>query len=252
MKIYWNNLLDEAGLTASTTKTGTSVSNIIQKHLTKRLSFDGNSGYVDIDLGAITQIKKIIVGGSNNTDTFTIYGNTIADMTTPAFTQSLSLTDSTWETSFDESYRYWRLEGSEAAVTYLWLGYVFMGEGLQLPGIDPDYILNYNTTSSTTMSVSLQPYGNIGIKNFSSSFSFPIITDYERTATNGEAMATRIDILEMWYEVEGHTPFYLEIAEEALSTIPPYFGILAQGSLSFKLDKTQNFYKLKFKFQQTK
>ncbi len=255
MRAYWNNILDTAtAITADTTKDGTSVNNITQKHLSKRFSFDANNGKININLGSSTNIKKILIGGCNATSsaTMVLNGNTIADMTTPVFSTTIDLYDSTWAENLDETYQYWQISASDSSLTYLWFGYIYMGLYLQLPGIVPSYVLNYNTTSSTSISVSLQPYGDRGVQNFSSGFEFPIITDYVRTNPDGIDMATKTDILEMWQAIEGVTPFYLEIAESSLDVIPPFFGLINQGSLAFKLDNTQGFYSMGFKFQETK
>lgn len=198
-------------------------------------------------------IKKIIIGGSNCSESGSIkvyYSNTEDTFTN--FVQLEKYGDN-WVGDFDgQEYQYWKIEAEDTSQVYLWIGYVYLGDFLQMPGIDPNYVLNYKTTSARTLSVSLQPYGDKGIQNFSSGFTFPIITDYTIQNPSGIDMATRYDILEMWYSVEGHTPFYLEIAEDSLDVIPPYFGIFNKSDMVFKMDKTQSFYSLGFYFQETK
>jgi len=254
MRISYQNKLDEATLTPSSVKSGSTINNLTQKHLSKRFTFDGNSGTVDIDFGGNQDIKKVIIGGSNMTSsaTVTLIASVNSDYSTTDFSTTLDIYDSTWTKNLDETYRYWRLSVSDSSLTYLWMGYLYLGDYLQMPGIDPNYVLNYNTTSKVTMSVSLQPYGDKGINYFKSSFSFPIITDYETFGPGGESIATRADILEMWYEVESGIPFYLEVAENSLDVIPPFFGIFDGQGLSFKLDSSQGFYSLKFSFTETK
>lgn len=254
MKFYYDNKVDLASITSSSIKTGTSISNLIHKHLSKRFSFNDDNGTIDMDLGISTNIKKILIGGSNMTDsaTVTLEASLNSDYSTIDFTTVVDLYDTTWAKNLDENYRYWRLSCSDTGLSYLWIGYLYLGNYLLMPGINPNYTLNYQTTSKVILSVSLQPYGDVGIRNFKSKFTFPIITDYEVIGPSGEALATRADILEMWYEVEGGIPFYCEVAENKLDIIPPIFGIINQGSLKFKLDKDQNFYKFSLTFQETK
>lgn len=56
----------------------------------------------------------------------------------------------------------------------------------------------------------------------------------------------------MWFEVEGTTPIYLEIAENSLDVIPPFFGIINQDSMEFEFSETQDYYSMSFDFQETK
>lgn len=257
MRIFYDNIVTQTtSMTPSSTKAGTSILNLVHPHLSRYFAFNGNTGTIVIDFGVATEVSNLIIGGTNITDGYSaliLEGNTTNSWDTAAYLATLDRYSNGYvgKQDINETYQYWRLTITDSNVTDVQLGHLFMGAYLQMPGIDPAAEFSYNDTSAVDFSVSGQSYGDTGFQYFTAGFKFPMITDFPVTL-NGVQIATREDILVFWKINQGVTPIYLMVFENDLSVVPPLLGLIAQRSLVFKLDRSQGYYTLDFKFQETK
>ena len=255
MRLLWENLISNTTLTASSVKSGYSVESLKDYHLSKAFAFDGNNGNVVIDFGLAVSIKDFALMGVNITGsgTVTLEGNDTDSWGAPSYSTSITKTGNSFIVQdIDESYRYWRVAVADSSITNVSLGYMYFGsDHLQLPGMDPAISLNYANSTSLSFSASGQTYADKGFDYFASAFKFPIIKDYA-SKIDGISVATREDILEFWYTNSGATPIILLIAEKSLAIIPPFLGVVAQNTMTFKRDRTMGYYEMSFKFIETK
>jgi hypothetical protein len=254
MKIFWDNLADESVLTPSSTRTGYDIANITNYHLSKVFDFGAASGEVVINLGSSTNIKDVILAGTNLTSSATVslQGNTSDSWTSPIYNESMTrYTNGYWGIKLDDTYRYWRVVVSDATITSAAIGYLFIGDSLQLPPINPAVELEYANTSAVSFSVSGQTYGDTGYEYFKSSFDFPIITDYVRQV-DGVDIATREDVLVFWGLNQGAKPVIISIFDNSRDKIPPFMGLITQNSLKFKFSKDMGYYSTNMSITETK
>ena len=254
MRLAFRNYIRDSILLASSTETGRDVEDLKIPHLTRSFAFGTSSGNITMDLGEERNITCFVLGGTNlnSGDTITLEANTSNEWTTPAFTSSVGYYGQHSLLFLDETYQYWRIVVS-STVDSLKIGHIFIGQYLQLPGIDPNFDMNYNRTDSLTMSVGMQPYGDIGYEHFNAKITFPFVMDRNLSAGN-LTLPTRHELLDMWNEVGGTTPCYLILWEMEMEIDPPIFGILNQSKLTFKKETKDNqtFYKCEINWQETR
>lgn len=111
------------------------------------------------------------------------------------------------------------------------VGYIFVGEYLQLPAIDPNAGLYYTTTSQKTNSISGQQYTDSGYQYISTSFNFPRVPEISGVFL-GKTIAGRQEILAAWRETELQYS-WLFPWENSLDKVPPIFGSMDGDSLFF-------------------
>lgn len=252
MRIAFKNYLDDAILTASSTLINRSVDDLKIPHLTRSFSFGSSSGNIVIDLGEEKKITCFVLGGTNlkDGDTMLLQGNQSDEWETPAYSTNVHYYKKNQLLFLDKTYQYWRTSIS-SAVDMVTIGHIFIGQFIQMPGIDPNYDFSFNRTDSLTLSGMLQPYGDIGYAHFSAKFSFDNIKD-SPTVIKGKTIATRSEILEMWNHVGSITPVYLAIWEEDLDLEPPIFCILNQSTVKTSRDDKYKSYKTEINVQETK
>ena len=255
MQILWQNEIEGAVLVASSTKAGYSVDSLKDYHLSNAFAFDTYSGNVVIDLGLAKNIKDFAIMGSNIStgSSVTLEGNDTDSWGAPAYSVPLvKYGDSFILQDIDETYRFWRISIADFSITNVAMGYLYIGgDKLQLPGMDPGIAFNYANNTAVSFSATGQTYADTGFDYFASAFKFPIITDHA-SVIDGKSIATREDILEFWYDNKGATPIILFIFENSLDTHRPYLGLIAQNTLTFKMDRTMGYYEMSFRFIETK
>lgn len=186
----------------------------------------------------------------SDTATVNLYGNSSSDFTTPNYSTTMDVYEGRIVKFLDEDYQYWRIEITDISVTQIELKYGFIGEYTQMPPMDPNINLEYSTTSKVTFSQSGQTYGDKGYEVFSTSFTFPTITDYPREIDE-QTIATRDEILLMWRFVEGITPIYIVIWENSMDKVPPILGIIDEDSMTFEKEGVDT-WSVSFGFRETR
>jgi len=256
MILLWDNLITDAILTSSSENLSKPIDNLKDTNLAKYFEMTSGSGNMVIDLLSAQQITDFMIPSTNITSGFTtlkLEANTTNSWASPAYSVDLELYNNTYIGAKDinQSYRYWRLVVNDTNITTVSLGYCYIGDRLQLPGIDPSISLSYNTQTSTSFSVSQQVYSDTGVDYFSSEFEFPLITEYP-VVIDGKQIATREDILEFWYFNKGATPIIIVIWDNNRDRFPPVFGLITQNQLEFSTDSTQAHYSMNLNFVETK
>lgn len=248
MRISWNNLIEDTTITASTERTGYPATNLIIPQLTRIFSFNTNSGNIVIDLSAATQIKSIIIGNTNITSsgTLVIEGNATDSWGAPSYSQAITINDDAKNQILylDQTYRYFRIVfGTDATLSYVTVGHLFIGDYTQMPGINPELKESYETTSQDSITRSQQLYGNQEFNIAKIQFEFPGIL------TTGSTYATKNQIRTMWKAVENVIPFYMSIWESDLTEFPPLFCKFDQKVFDFN-KKNDYSYDLSFKIRE--
>lgn len=255
MLFLWDNKIDDAILTPSSELLSRPIENVQDSDLSKQFAMDSNSGNIVIDLNNSEYISDVMLLGTNITSTgnITLEGSTTDNFSSPDYSSSMDVysNGNCGIKDVDSTYQYWRVVITDTSISDILIGWLYIGERLQLPGIDPSVNLNYHTNTAATFSVSQQIYANTGVEYFSSSFSFPVITD-EVVQYDGVDIATREDILEFWYSNRGAKPIVLVIWDNDRERFPPIVGVVAQDTLSFNMDRNQGSYGLDFDFVETK
>lgn len=238
MKIYYNNIIEQAILTPSNSDINQDVNYLKQPQLARSFIFGVTSGNLVIDLGTATDIGYFIVnrGSLTTSATVTLQGNSTDVWTSPTYSASLIKTDTMYYKDLEETFRYWRLVISDSV--NIEIGYISMGAGfLQMPGIDPKSTLNYTTTSLASYSVSGQIYGDDNYNYLKTYFSFPQISENPSAWIDGRSIATRKDILDLWNIQKNINPVWVMLFENNLDEYPPLFCIIDQNNIQFtKLD----------------
>ncbi len=254
MRIAWKNYIYDSILEASSALTNRQVDDLKLPHLSRSFSFDSHQGSIVIDLKTIKNITCFVLGGTNlneNGTYITLEGNNSDSWEEPGFKSDINYYENHQLLFLDQNYRYWRVS-INADTVYVKIGHIFIGQYLQLPGINPDITIEHNRTDSLSMGMGMSPYGDRGDKFLACIFKFPDIKDYT-IEINKKKIATRKEILEMWNYVGGIIPVYMCVWEEDLNKEPPIFGIINNSNkLKFKRNDKYKSYSTQIAFQETK
>lgn len=245
MKIFYNNKIYDSILTPSSSFIGQNVENLKVPQLAKTFTFNGNDESLVVDLENVENIKSFIVDRGNLTPSavLTLEANTTGDWSAPAFTIPLIETESSYYNLFDESYRWWRLRIDDSTITNVTIGFIHMTETvLQMPGIDPEVDLEYNTTSESSFSVSGQVFGNTNYGYLQTAFEFPMIYETSIPGPKGIMVAGRKGVLDLWKTVENNKPFWVFLWENNLDEYAPVFCVLNQSSLIMNKKERGRYY----------
>lgn len=236
MRIYGDNQISGSTLTASSTKAGYDVDYLKEPQLAKGFSFDGNSGNIVIALPSSTNIQHVIIdtGNMSSSATVTLEGNTTNVWTSPAYSESMTYTSSAFYIDLDETYQFFRLVIEDLTKTTAEFGYISIGGAYtQMPPINYNAEIFYNTTAKNTMSIGGQVYGDDGYEFLETTFKFPMIEE-DSTSFNGLSVATRSEIRDLFLSVKNITPVWVFLWANNLDEYPPVFCIFNQSKISFK------------------
>jgi len=190
-----------------------------------------------MEYDSAVNIKSFLVdiGNMSDSGTYKLYGNTTSSFTSPAFSTDLTVTDTCLFADLDETYQYWQLSLTDSSITKIQIGYLQMGDAyLQMPGIKPTATLSYKTTSSRSMSISGQVYGDIGYNYLETSFNFPFLDDSRTLGPNGWYVDGRVELKSMWEQVQNMTPVWILLWANDLDLHPPVFSVFNQTKLGIK------------------
>lgn len=244
MRIYGNNILSDCLLTASSTKSGYAVGNLKVNQLGKDFSFDGNTGSIKMVFGSEENIKHCLVdiGKMSDEVVVTLEANSSDSWDSPLYSKELIYTESALYLDLDETYQYFRLVFSDENVTDIQFGVISIGGSyLQMPAVSPKCEIFYSTTSENSVSIGGQISGDEGYDYMETAFTFPMISEYPETF-DGELVATRKEIKELWENVKNITPVWVFLWANNLDEFPPVFCIIDQKKLSFKKTTYEKIY----------
>lgn len=221
MRLSYNNLLDNATLTASSEIAGYEVENVQDQRLTKKWYSDTTTTQtVIVDLGSAQTVTAVAILAHNITSSATIIvnGNAVNVWTSPSVIESLTWnSDIIFKFITGGSYRYWRFSFSGLTdgveIGRLWLG--------PYDSIDPSSTLDFKVTKVRSDTVvygkSRQKYASPGVGWRRVEYSFP------PTAT------TTLSVIESLYETSGNHSSFLFMNFDSLTSYPlvkPLYGSL--------------------------
>ena len=258
MRLYFSNYIQSnTVLTPSSSAANQDVDILKQPHLTSTFDFGSNTANLIIDFLEDKNIGSCVIdiGELTGLGTYTLEGNSSDVWTSPAFSTSLIVTETMLYADVDdEEYRYWRIVFSDSVD--IKIGWVQLGAGyLQMPGVSLTTTLSYKSTSSRSLSISGQVYGDLGYQYLETSFDFVNIGETETMFADGTLVAGRVEMLNMWKEVEGVKPIWCILWEKNISLYPPVFCVLNQSSIDFNKEiyKSGGFtYKTKLNIMEVK
>ncbi|MGD8305206.1 MAG: hypothetical protein PVF17_01005 [Ignavibacteria bacterium] len=156
--------------------------------------------------------------------TVKIQGNATDSWGSPSVDQAMSY-DSTydyWYYNFSstESYKYWRIYIDDPTNTdgYIQIAYVFIGEGLTMPGINPEVSVPYTSNAEVTKTPSGQAYGDRRVRLKGGGVTFPTITETQRQS-----------MLDFFDYVDLTLPFLVLFWENDLDVEPPLYAQLTNS-----------------------
>lgn len=235
MRIIWDNKVMEATVTAYSSNPDYPASNIQDMRLSRLWKSLETSGgvdeYIQIDIGGDLTANYLSVVNHNfpSTATLTLKGcnadsNGAFDWSNPD--QSISIP---WREYLICQYfavqtcERWRLYISVGGGLELEIGYMFLGQYLQMPYMKPDQEIEYETTSKQSVSDGGQVYGDIGYDFRNPTINFPYLTT-----------AQKEEIIDMFAEVKNSQPIMLMIWANDFTTEPPLYCVIDQPSIKFK------------------
>ena len=178
-KIYWDNKIDISALTASSDSSNYPVENIQHIHRSKVWRTTGITSeniVIDYGMGNTFLAESLIISKHNLTSSviITLQGNNSDSWGAPAFSVIVStlgdyeynndsiIIDTTTATT---AYRYWRIVIADTTNTnsYLEIGRIFLGEGLDIDkSVSDSFTETYRDSTTTETSISGQSFSDPG------------------------------------------------------------------------------------------
>lgn len=232
MIITGKNYIESATLASSSGKLGQDVDNLKIPQLSKNFVMTA-SGVVDIS--NIDQFIQCIIIDKGTCES-------VSAVITWADSSTSSINLSSSSTCFYHLFSSTPLKMSSLSLTFVGetvgvilqdpsVGYIFIGDYLQLPAINQNSVLYYQTTTQKTSSISGQQYTDAGYQVVATTFDFPRVPDSTESYL-GVVVAGRKQILATWRETELQYE-WLFPWEQSLADVPPIFGSVEGDGLSF-------------------
>lgn len=185
MIIGYDNLVDNATLSASSEAAGYFVSNIKEQQLSKVWKSTSGSGqWILIDFGSAQSVKGVFVAGHNllSGSTIKIQANSSDDWTSPPVDESLTYGEICYKLfSSAQSYRYWRVYLDDSSLSEISVGRVFLGDLLELGDIvKAEFPETIKRTDKIQYSISGEVFGDIGVDYRLFVFALPHIDSTEK------------------------------------------------------------------------
>jgi len=255
MQIFYDNYISTSTLTPLNTPVFQDVEVLKIPHLSRTFTQDnsGDDPYIKIDLTEAKPIKSVIIDkGSLSSSSTVLLEWSDDDFATTEDSAEMTFADTCfyWKDSTGLSYRYWRVTMTDTA-DEITIGYIHIGGYITLPGIDPNATLKYATSSTRQLSISMQTYGDEGLNYLATTFRFPAIPE-NAMVLNGETLATRKDIINIFQTVQNIHPIWLFIWEESLDKFPPVFCVIDQSSIDFQSSINRGLYSTDISFLEVK
>lgn len=144
-------------------------------------------------------------------------GNASDVWTSPALSVTLTPDSIVYSTFSSASYQYWRITVNDVSNTdgFIQIGSVFLGDSLTMPGFDTVGTVFGKSSSSRSISVSGQAYGQKRLIYKVADINFPDVSSIEKIAI--ETFIETVDTTD---------PFWLIIWENDTAICPPVYMIL--------------------------
>ena len=233
MIILYDNLLDN-GFTASSQQNTYPGTHINDKTLQTLWKSTGNTAAIIIS-GTSLVVSAVSLLNHNLTSsaTVTIQGNAVNDWAAPAYSKTLTVGDSMFETFTAATYDYFRLLIEDATISYISIGYCFIGPQLTTRGVAPGTSITYRTEDTKQISRAGRVFGTTKYTYREISTTIPNMTNTERndiiTAWESRRSVSPV-ILAVWGDFH-EPPCFCTFAEPEFSTIGAKKW---QGNLTFR------------------
>lgn len=244
MQISYSNKATYAVTTVSSSVTGYGIDSLYDIRLSKLFKFSGITSCW-LKVSTPMTADRLFIANHNFTSSvvITLEGNDTDSWGAPSFQETVTYQEDIIYHDFASStYNYWRItieDGTNTDST-LYMGYMFLGEYFQMPGMSPDQIFVSNTTSQATISASGQVYGDVGYNYRSPTINFPTLSNDQR-----------INLITMWKVVHNVYPFFMVVWNNNKDVESVMYCILDQDSLDFKKSgEINNPYKITLKFKE--
>lgn len=204
---------------------------------------DGNAFQnIVFDLGASFSVTYAVIQAHNITGTVILQSSLSTDFTTPEFQQVFTKYGDSLVCEIPaRSRRYWRLAIFDPlnSAGGIKVGQVYIGSGLQMPGIDRMIILPQKSNSVAQKSTSGQLYGDRRLNYKAADINFSDVTETERQQI--KTFFSVVDVVQ---------PFTLLIWEDALNIEEPIYCSLTKDLEWKRQDVQGNLWTLNLSFEQ--
>ena len=188
--------------------------------------------WVKLSFSSAVDVDTVAIFGNNFTSgaTVKIQGNATDSWGSPSIDQALTFTKDgrksnnlgrdvgvwTHQFSSTESYQYWRIYVDDSSNTdgYLDIGFLFLDENYDFPGMSVNQIFKRETTSEPAFTTSQQIIGLKRTQYNGASFNFPLVTEAEKTTI--DTFFNKSDIV---------IPFCMFVWEDSLSIQRPLYVV---------------------------
>jgi hypothetical protein len=228
MQISYVNKATYANTTVSSYLTGYATDSLYDVRLSKLFKFSGiTSCWLKVSGSAIT-LDRLYIAKHNFTSAvvITLEGNDTNVWTSPSFQETVSYQENIIYHDFTSAtYNYWRvtIEDGTNTASALYIGYFFIGEYFQMPGMSPDQMLDIETTSQVAVSASGQIYGDTGYEFRNPTINFITLSNNQR-----------LDLIDMFKVTRNVYPFFMAIWNNNKDIEEVLYCALDQNKLNFK------------------
>jgi len=226
MHILYDNLVSDATITAYSENTDYDFDTALNDTRLSRVgrTVDDATQWIKLAFSAAVDVDYMMILAHNITSgaTIKVQANATDVWTSPSIDTAMTYDADYIYHAFSstESYRYWRFYVDDSSNTdgYIETGLIFIGDYLDMPGINPDGVLLKNSNSVAVKSIGGQLYSDVRLKYKAASFTFPGITEAQRTLINA-----------FWDTVDISIPFIMLIWEDDLDVEPPLYCALTES-----------------------
>ena len=239
MRILWNSYIDEnSSWTAYSEDANYPVSNLYDTRLSRVYRSNGlvSTEYVQIgEASTVPEYFAMVNHNISSSATISLVGGTSSGMSTASWTQTLTWSSYTLVSTITSTAvcTYYKLKVvglSTATQSYIEIGYLYLGDYLQLPFMKPSHSIKDETTAKITVSDGGQAYGDDGYNYRAPTIEFPYLTHTERAS-----------IRTMFASVKNYKPVVAVIWESNTSAELPMYSIIDQKNLEFKRTEDTNY-----------
>ena len=212
MRALYNNVIVDSTLTHASEDTDYPAENIFHPHLSTQYHTTGDSdewvkitqGGTNIKVGYVCIMNHNLTSGA----TVKLQGHTSDSWASPSVSYDLTITDNIILQIAAVEYDWWRITFADASNPdgHLEIGYIFLGEHLQIPGMRIDQTIDDKTDTIFDISGGRTLYADQRTDYNEFAINFPYVTTAQRDL-----------IRAMFSEVGTHTPIIILIWADDLT-----------------------------------
>ena len=245
MRLSYINKLDDYELVASNAAIGYPIINVQQEHLSLKWRTVGTSGTILMDSTDLNPNCAFIAGTNLSSSAIVkIQGNNTDIWTSPSVEIVLENNNGVSYTFSDNfsAMRYWRfsIEDGSNIDGYIELGRAWIGEAITVSVPYISFVEKRINTSEATISISGQPYGDVGYVYRSWEMSYPYWDNTEKA--NIEIFADYVN---------KSLPFFTQFTDDNNCILGPFYVIMTNNIDMVHL-KSLNIWSSKLSFREVK